>query len=278
MMENCLLKYFLFNDELREVSEFNPTLLTEGPGIYEVLRVVEGKPLFLQEHLLRFFQSAVYENFLLNLDKTELKYRIRKIIEENELDNGNIRFQFIVHPVQGNLFLAWVLSNHYPGKDDMEYGVNIVTLNAIRENPQSKRTNLAARILAEHIINEQQIAEVLLINDDGTITEGSRSNIFFIENNKIITPDASLVLHGITRDKIIKLSRDNHIELIEEYIKVTDIDRFDACFLSSTSKNVLSIKQIDQHSFDAHSPVIHKISSLFVKHINQHLQNFRWLD
>ena len=63
LMENCLLNHYILNAELRNSCDFNPDLLASGPGIYEVFRVIEGKPLFLDEHIDRFFRSADYENF-----------------------------------------------------------------------------------------------------------------------------------------------------------------------------------------------------------------------
>jgi len=275
-MENCLLNYYILNDELQSSCDFNSLLLTEGPGIYEVIRVMDTKPLFLEEHLQRFFQSANHEGFDISIKSSDLKNRIKVLIEQNKLNTGNIRFQHIVHPEIGNTFLAWVLSNHFPAQKEFEEGVKITSVNAIRENPHSKRTNLPVRILAEKIIKTQKISEVLLINNDGLVTECSRSNIFFIRNNVLHTPSVDLVLQGITREKIINLAKNNRIDFVEENIKFSNIGQFDACFLSSTSKNVLPVREIDDRQFGVDDKITGTLILLFDKLVKTHLDSFRW--
>jgi len=275
-MEHCLLSYFILNDELKDTCDFNPALLTEGPGIYEVIRVIEGKPVFLNEHLNRFYNSALHENFTIGYQIHDLRKRIKLLIEQNKMTFGNIRFQFIVHPHLGDLFIAWAISFFYPSKIDIEEGVAVHTVKASRENPHSKRTNLPVRTLAESLIEKQHIAEILMINPKGLITEGSRSNIFFVKDAKLHTPVAELVLQGVTRDKIIEVAVKNGIPTIEEKIRIGQLDQFEACFLSSTSKNVLPVKQIDEIHFQLNNRIVIEIMQLYNNLVKQYLNNFSW--
>lgn len=275
-MEYCLLKYFILNNELKNACDFNPSLLTAGPGIYEVFRVIDGKPVFLDEHLQRFFESAKHENTHISFDIKELKNRLKLLIEYNKMKFGNIRFQYVLHPTIGNIFLAWPTAYDYPSNEQLKKGVEIISIHAMRENPQSKRTNLPVRELAEELIHNQSIAEVLLVNDDGLITEGSRSNIFFMLDNKMYTSSASLVLPGITRDKIIKLALQCNIDVIEEDIPLKTIDKYDSCFLSSTSKSVLPIHKIDSINFKLDNPQTKMISNLYNSLMASYLKDFQW--
>jgi branched-chain amino acid aminotransferase len=275
-MEHCLLNYFILNDELRDTCDFNSAILTEGPGIYEVIRIIEGKPIFLDEHLDRFFNSAMHENFTMDYQIHDLRKRIQLLIEQNKMTFGNIRFQFIVHPHLGDLFIAWAISFFYPSQKEIKEGVTINTVKATRENPHSKRTNLPVRTLAESLIEKQHIAEVLMINTNGLITEGSRSNIFFVKDKKLYTPHSKLVLKGVTRDKIIELAIQNGIPTVEEKIRIDQIDQFEACFLSSTSKNVLPVKQIDEIQFQVNNRIVSEIMQLYNNLVKQYLNHFSW--
>lgn len=275
-MELCLLNFYIYNHEFVRSCDFNSSILTEGPGIYEVIRVINYKPLFIQDHLQRFFNSAEYAKFKLDFNQNDIRNRIKSLIEINKMQFGNIRFQFIVHPDRGNLFLAWATPYNYPSTDQLTAGVELISISAMRENPQTKSANLPVRELSENLINDQQVEEVLLVNDHEYITEGSRSNIFFINENKIYTPNAHLVLEGVTRAKIITLASQNKIALYEENIRLKELEKFEACFLSSTSKSVLPVKQIDNINFEVSNDCIQKISMLYKELIANYLTNFRW--
>lgn len=275
-MELCLLNFYINNGEIVSSCDFNSSILIEGPGIYEVLRVINYKPLFVQDHIQRFFNSAKYAKFKLDFDQNDILKRIKSLIEINKMHLGNIRFQFIEHPDHGNLFLAWATPYNYPSTDQLTSGVELISISANRENPHIKSANLPVRELSENLINEKQVEEILLVNDLEFITEGSRSNIFFIKENKVYTPKADLVLEGVTRAKIIKLATQNNVVLSEENIPLKEIDKFEACFLSSTSKSVLPVNQIDNINYEVSNDCMHKISTLYKELMANYLINFRW--
>ena len=275
-MEQCLLSYFIRNDELVNSCDFNPQVLEEGPGIYEVIRIINGKPLFLDEHIQRFLNSATHEKFIIQLDATDIKLKIRELIESNRLKSGNIRFQYIKHPEVGNLFILWPTVFHYPSASDTENGVNLKSLFEIRENPHSKRTNLPVRHIADQMIDGKTVSEVLLINNDGLVTEGSRTNIFFVSKNELITPLASLVLEGITRKKVIQAAAHINVKVKEEEILFNQLKYFKACFICSTSKSVLPVRQIDQTIFQPKNHLIADLSVAYHKMVDEYLSRFNW--
>lgn len=276
LMEPALLNYFVRNSELVSTCDFNTALSDNSTGIYEVLRIKDGKPVFLEEHIRRFFNSAKFEQFPLELTEKQIRNRIRALIENNKAKQGNIRFQLTMHPAKGAVFLAWIIPYFYPSTSDIENGAIIKTLRAARENPQSKRINLPVRQTAEKIIKKEGIAEVLMINDKGLVTECSRSNIFFIKNKNLFTPSLSLVLNGITRSMIISLAKENGIRTHEEDIRFDEAAYFDSCFLSSTSKNILPVRQIDKINYSVNNAVIKKLENLYDNLVNDYLDKFDW--
>jgi branched-subunit amino acid aminotransferase/4-amino-4-deoxychorismate lyase len=68
VMETGLLNYFVLNEELKDTCDFNPVILKNGRGIYEVFRVIDGTPLFLEEHIERFYHSVELGNFAFDTD------------------------------------------------------------------------------------------------------------------------------------------------------------------------------------------------------------------
>jgi branched-chain amino acid aminotransferase len=275
-MEPCLLNHFILNDELKSTCDFNPTLLEQGRGIYEVFRVINGVPLFLDEHLKRFYRSIELGDYSFKLSEKQLKSRFKVLLESNALKVGNVQFHLIEHPDIGNLFMAWVSPHRYPSADEYKNGVDLMSLHAVRNNPHLKSTNLPARLLANKVISEEEVYEVLLVDDNNVITEGSRSNIFFINDSKLVTPALSLVLDGITRSEVIKVALVNKIEMHNTVIPFEDIELFDAAFLTSTSMKVLPVRQLDNHTFHTRHPLILKLQQLYEERIREDLEMFEW--
>ncbi len=274
--ETCLLNYYILNDELRNACDFNPDLLRQGKGIYEVFRVIDGIPLFLKEHIHRFYLSASLEDYKIPFDAESLKFQLKNLIQSNGLKRGNIRFQYIANSSPQSLFTAWITPATYPTAPEYQEGVKLLSLRAARFNPHSKRANLPVRFTAEEIIEKEEVTEVLLVNEEELVTECHRSNIFFIRGNNLSTPSEALVLQGITREKIISLAKTNDIPFREENIPLADIRRYESCFISSTSKGVLPVRKIDDVEFSVPNTVANKISGYYEELVRQHLSAFTW--
>ncbi len=274
MSETALLTYFVINNELRSTCDFNPYPLQKGKQVYEVIRIIDGKPLFLQEHLKRFFKSAEIGGFTLPVNNRDIVKRLKALIEANRLVNGNI--EFLVHFGENSEkdFMAWVTPYTYPTDEMYKNGVSVSIMEAMRKHPNAKAFNRRLRSEADKIINERNVYEVILKNKEGYITEGSRSNVFFIKNQKLFTPPLSMVLPGITRMKIFEICNEQSIEIIEKNIKFSHISDFDSCFLTGTSPKVLPIKSINEISFDTGNALLRNIMLWYDKKIENYLKSF----
>lgn len=276
MTNPCLLSFYILNDELKNTCDFNPELLINASGVYEVFRVIGGKPLFLNEHLDRFSRSVKALGISNVYSKEQIRNKIRTLIESNSLKLGNIQFQYLENNAKQVNFLAWIPPFYYPGTKLIEEGAEVISFSATREKPQIKRTNLPARLQADEIKKESGIHEVILVNHDELITEGSRSNIFFIKNKQLFTPELSLVLPGITQSKIFEVALENNIEIIKTQIKIEDATNFDAAFISSTSNKVLPLKKLDDFEFDAKNKIVETIRLGFEQLTQENLKKFSW--
>ncbi|HEY9116124.1 MAG TPA: aminotransferase class IV, partial [Bacteroidales bacterium] len=173
-------------------------------------------------------------------------------------------------------FIAWIPPFKYPTLQQKTEGAEVISLIAVRENPQIKRTNLPARLQADEIKQETGIHEIILVNEDGLITEGSRSNIFFVKNKEVFTPKLELVLPGITQSKIFEVATKNNIQVQKIPIKLKDAHTFESAFISSTSNQVLPLKKLDEINFHSKNQVIETISIGFQKLVQENLAQFSW--
>ena len=108
-------------------------------------------------------------------------------------------------------------------------------------------------------IEKNKIYEALLVDDGGAVTEGSKSNVFFIKENQFFTPPLSKVLPGVTRQKIIYLINQQNIVLNEGNIYVKTLNTYEASFLTGTSPKVLPIAFINEQSYNVNHPLLHFI-------------------
>lgn len=239
--------------QLNQLEEANP----EAKNIYEVIRIIHGKVLFWKEHLDRLENSLRKEKVDVNLDEFDLPVIIKKVLLQNNETDCNMRIDFFAGQ-DINLVIGCVPS-FYPGKEMYRSGVHVKSLKAERKNPAVKivQNSLKKRVAEE--LNDVSVFEVLLINKSGYITEGSKTNVFLIKDATVFTSKPKNVLNGITRKNIVKLCHDENIKLVEKDIELTELQCFEACFLTGTSPKVLPVKSVDGITFSTNSTLMKKI-------------------
>ena len=92
--------------------------------------------------------------------------------------------------------------------------------------------------------------EALLVDSDGNIREGTRSNFFAIKDNCIITPPREKVLEGITKKILLKAAK-KEFEILEEDIPLSKIGEYEEFFITSTSMNAMPINQINDYRIES---------------------------
>ena len=105
------------------------------------------------------------------------------------------------------------------------------------------------------------------------ITEGSRSNVFFVKDDVFYTAPAFQILVGITRQKVVDCLNGLNYPLIEQAVKASEMNQFDAVFLTGTSPKVLPVKSIGDLIFDARLSSVKKLIEHYDKLITQYIIN-----
>lgn len=259
-----LHKYFIYNDRLAPVSDFMASE-NEG-GIYEVLRVINGTPLFLDEHLKRFHQSAELAGKEIRYESAQLTAFLKQLIVRNEVEEGNILIS-----CKTNL-KAFFIPHNYPTSEQYKIGIRCGLLHAERINPNAKVFQTEVRKFANQLMVEKSFYEVLLVDHQQQITEGSRSNVFFIRGDEIITPPGKQVLLGITRQKTIACANRLNLRVREAEIHLDTLNNFDATFITGTSPKILPVNDLDGHSFDANNKVLRSLMNEYDKIIQEDIK------
>ncbi|MDY6801401.1 MAG: aminotransferase class IV [Bacteroidota bacterium] len=265
----CLHQYFFHNREIKPCTTFNESAVDTGLSVYEIIRVEQGIPLFIADHIERLFTSIGILNLNVKTTKKELQNDIKSIIKMNNVNTGKIKLIVHFDKDEQNLFIYFT-PYYFPSEVEYKLGVSVGLCKAIRTNPNAKVLNIQARKKANNVIAEAKVFEVILMDNNGFITEGSRSNVFFIKKNTIFTPFSANVLQGITRKNIFRICEQHNIRLIEKNICLSEIENYEAAFLSGTSLKILPIKNIENTSFNSSHKILEKLISIY----NQFIDNY----
>lgn len=272
-MENCIqgfYQYFIKNDEAYTAEEFQEFYKIEGKSIYEVLRVINSKPLFLKEHLLRLEKSLGLAGENSPMDLKTIKKYVNQLISLNRVKDGNIKI--VIN--QGNLYIFSVMA-YYPTEEMYKDGVKTILYFGERTNPNAKVVDNSFREKVTKEMEAKEAFEAILINKEGFVTEGSKSNIFMVKGDKVYTAPAEGVLLGITRDKIIRACQEINLTVEEREVKYDEIKDLDGLFISGTSPKVLPINRVEGIiKFEEIDNKIHEIKAQYEKIIEADLNNY----
>ncbi len=236
-------------------------LLDEGSNrIYEVMRIVDGKPLFLEDHIIRFQHSLSEIRFAEQVDISLIKEGIHLLIEKNLLKDCNLRFEFIFKGSHYKLAIYEVPSK-YPDESLYKSGILTVSFVIERSDPHVKQSkvNEKVRRAIKQTFNQTKAYEILLVDSEGNITEGSRSNVFFICGEVLYSPPSNKILEGITRKKVLEIAFEKEIEVKNNPIPITQAATFDACFITGTSPKILPVSTLNGISYSVENPLLKTI-------------------
>lgn len=246
----------------------------DNAKIYEVIRVIDKKPIFLKEHFDRMKNSIELSNLKGTIEYNNFKYSIELLIQENDLENCNIRISYYIADEAMTLF--YFVKSSYPSNDLIESGIKVVTVKKHRLNPNIKLYESNLRESIDKTLAENEAFEAILVNDDDTISEGSKSNVFFVKGNKLVTSVDSAVLLGVTREKVIDVCEKNKIEVEKRSIHKAELLDFDGAFITGTSNNVLPIKILDDILYNSSdNETVKRTSNLYLNEVKQNMTNYK---
>lgn len=264
-------KNFICDGLIRPVAEFEKCFGHPSKYIYEVFRIQDRIPVFIEDHLERLWKTAQLENIELPFSRNTMLADIVRLIQANPTGDGNIKI-FIGLPAHSPIIrLAYFTPHQYPAPEQFEKGVAVNLFDAERENPNAKVMDVALRSATDVAKKEVDVYEVLLVDRDGYITEGSRSNVFFIKSNRLITPPIESVLEGITRKQIMQICAIHKISVSEQKVHRHDLKVMDAVFISGTSRRVLPVCRIAELVFNTSNIITRQLQQLLDARVEQYL-------
>lgn len=258
----------LVNKSEAKVSVFDHGLLY-GDGIFEGIRIYNGKVFLCKEHIDRLYEGAHYINLEIPLDKEAMENALNATIKANGLTNGYIRL--VVTRGVGDLGLdprkcpkasVIIIAAHitlYP-EELYNTGLDIITsavpaVHGEALNPRVKTLNYLNNIMAKMEAIRAGKLEAIMLNSQGYVAECTGDNIFIIKNGVIKTPPVYAgILEGCTRNLVINLAKEAGITMEETTLQRYDLYNADECFLTGSGAEVIAVIDIDGRKIGSGKP------------------------
>jgi len=245
--------YSFFNNEFipaeKTFIHVSDLATQRGYGIFDFFKVVNGQPLFLEDYFDRFFRSAEAMRLSILLSREELKKVIYELIAKNGQPDCGIKMILTGGYSPDGYEIATpnlIISQHkltMPASNVLEKGVKIITHEYVRDIPHVKTINYTMGIWLQSKVKEQQAYDVLY-HMNGHVSEFPRCNLFVVLHDGTVITPAERVLHGITRKNILSLSN-KEVIVQEGNVTLTDVLNAREVFLTSTTKRIVPIVQVD---------------------------------
>ncbi|HUS72228.1 MAG TPA: branched-chain-amino-acid transaminase [Sedimentisphaerales bacterium] len=242
-----------------KISVFDHGLLY-GDGVFEGIRVYNSRIFELEAHIRRLYESAKVIRLVMPMSKDKLIGAVEKTTEANGVIDGYIRLvvtrgvgtlglnPFICE--NGRLFIIADNIQLYP-EELYEKGMKVVSATTVRNHPQAippqiKSLNYLNNILAKIEALDNDVPEAVMYNHEGYVAEATGDNVFIVKNGVVYTPPVSAgSLEGITRGIVIKLAKEEKLEVVEKNLTRFDLYVCDEFFLTGTAAEVIGIVGID---------------------------------
>ncbi len=266
-----------------KVSVFDHGLLY-GDGVFEGIRIYNGKVFKLKEHIDRLYESAKAILLEIPMTKEEMGAAVQDAVKVNERKDGYIRL--VVTRGEGSLGLdpasckkATVIIivsdiQLYP-KEYYEKGIALVTVTSRRIpseclDPRIKSLNYLNNIMAKLEAKQAGCLEAVMLSTQGFVAECTADNIFIVKHGKLLTSSAYHgALEGITRQTVVEIAEKIGIESEETTLAPYDLYTADECFLTGTGAEIVPVVKIDGRVIGNGVPG--KITNMLVEHFRKYV-------
>lgn len=226
--------------------------IQRGYAVFDFFRAVNGKPLFLSDHLDRFFASALAMYLPVLKTREELTAIVLQLLQQSSLPEAGIRIMLTggyaidtYTPTIPNLVIT-CQPIRTASMTDFENGYRVISCEHQRELPHIKSINYLTAVWLQPLLKEKQ-ADDVLYHHQGIVSEFPRSNVFIVtKDHRLLTP-ARHMLKGITRKKVIELAA-AIVPAEERDIYLEELYNAAEIFLTSTSKKIIPVISVDGKS------------------------------
>ena len=234
--------------------------LLNGWGLFTTLRIFQGEPFAFERHWRRLEKDAGRTRLPFHFDPSEVRTRLRDLIQRNEVREGTARIYAIYNKIG-----FWQSNEEFPEVDLLLYTAGLpphkepmrLTVSAHGRHAASplagvKVTSWLQNVWSLQGAQQRGFDEVILLNERGEVAECTAANIFCFRDGRVLTPPLSSgCLEGVTRSVLLEIAPQEGVIVEERVLLLDDLLAADEVFVSSTNRNLLGVGEIEGHRFAA---------------------------
>lgn len=249
-----MMNFCYFNNQITtldkiKISPYDIGIL-RGYGVFDVMCTQNQKAFLMDEHWKRFQDSADTLDLQIPISFEEYKKVIKELIVKNGFQKSTIR-TILTGGKSSNAFTPEGNETFYIliekaidlPQEIYKQGASVITLNYKRTLPHAKITNYIMAIKHQKEKEKNNALEIIYTKNNQAL-EATTSNFFIVKNENVITTNKE-ILHGVTKNLVIKLAKKNKISVEEKDITIDELFNADEVFLTASNKNIVPIVEID---------------------------------
>jgi branched-chain amino acid aminotransferase len=256
-----------------------------GDGVWEGLRVHQGKLAFLDRHLDRLFEGAKAIAMDLGLSREELAKRIYDTLDANNMSEGvhvrlmvtrGVRSTPYQDPrvVVGGPTIVIIPEYKQPPEGVHERGLKLFTVHVRRGDPavQDQKINSHSKlncILASIQATQAGADEALMLDPHGFVATCNSTHFFIVRKGEVWTSSGKYCLGGVTRGLVLEIAREAGIPAIEKDFSLTDVYGADEAFVTGTFAGIVPGREVDGRQLSCRGPMVERLQRLYAERVER---------
>jgi branched-chain amino acid aminotransferase len=256
-----------------------------GDGVWEGLRLHEGKLGFLDRHLDRLFEGAKAIAMDVGVSRDELTRRLYETIDANGMSDGVHVRLMVTRGVRSTPYqdprvvvtpATVVIIAEYKEPDPAVYerGLKLFTVHVRRGDPavQDQKINSHSKlncILASIQATQAGADEALMLDPHGFVATCNSTHFFIVRKGEVWTSSGKYCLGGITRGLALEVAREAGITAIEKDFSLTDVYGADEAFVTGTFAGIVPVRAIDGRQLACRGPIVERLQQLYAERVER---------
>jgi branched-chain amino acid aminotransferase len=259
-----------------------------GDGVWEGLRVHEGKLAFLDRHLDRLFEGAKAIAMDVGLSRDQLTKRLYDTLHANGMSEGAHVRLMVTRGVRSTPYqdprvvvtpATVIIIAEYKEPDPAIYerGLKLFTVHVRRGDPavQDQKINSHSKlncILASIQATQAGADEALMLDPHGFVATCNSTHFFIVRKGEVWTSSGKYCLGGITRSVVLEIAREAGIPAVEKDFSLTDVYGADEAFVTGTFAGIVPVREVDGRQLTCRGPMIERLQQLYAERIERDIK------
>jgi branched-subunit amino acid aminotransferase/4-amino-4-deoxychorismate lyase len=240
-----------FDPDEATVSVFDAGFLL-GDGLFESLRASEGVPYLLDRHIMRLLSGAAEFEFAGMPRRETITEQVYRTLQRSGLTDAYVRVTVTrgsgvvgLGPPAGPPTTV-IAALPLPPRICEDDGIDATLIQKHGKRcATAKSTSWQHAVLARRRVSKLGAHEGVYVSDGGHVLEGVTSNIFVVDESRLLTPHVSESLPGITRARLLELAHDAGLTAIETSLELDTLMSADEVFVTNAVQGLRSVRSID---------------------------------